>query len=648
MTLPRRGFLTGAITGAAWLVTPLLRPARAAALFADGFGRKGTSGGWGKPWFNQRRGTRWGIANGKAFYDLPAPHVGAGRHNPNPVIVLDRDVADVDATTKLSTSNPNARFGLLGRYVGYGEYYGAYLEGSRFYLSSFGMARETVLKSATFSVASNTTYALRLQVTGTEPVVVKAKVWKASRPEPRGWTLAASQQRTDHPIIRRGAFGLLFMHDDITKRKARIRVASFKASSTRRPWKTTPQITFAYVGRIKSEGGGIKARAVVKTDIPANVVIRYGIDARLNGAASVRPDERFSKVWVAKAWLNDLPRAATIYWQATVTSRTGRSYKSRIRSFQTPPPAGSEVRFCFGSCSKSFATSTAFAEAAKLRPQLFVHLGDLGYAESAASGGGAMALTTGSFQDRWTRMLGRRAMTQLHRTSTWLMLQDDHDYGRDDAWSETVRPFTIRAWDEVSGNLRERWFDVRYGDVHFFAVDARVRADDPAAPDSPDHSLLGDVQKAWLKDAMRASDASLLVLFSSQPFWGGGKGLFSWKRAFASERRELLEFFGSLQGADRRVVICSGNSHAHYVNRFDVGTGKEIVEFVSSGMDRREPQAGPPLPDDGIIDPQRAKKSVDAFGYVRLKPAGNNPRVEIRCLDSDTGRDVWPALSLDL
>lgn len=647
----RRRFLKQAIAwGAALVASYLPRQvgAAAAVLFADSFTRRSSSKGWGKPWFNQRRGLRWGITKNKGFFELPTPQIGAGRHNPNPVIVLDRDVTDVDVKARFVSSNKNSRFGLVGRVAGYGNYYAAYFENDKLTVSKLGMAREKELRKAAFRVAAGKSYWLRLRVSGTDPVRIEAKAWPVGRREPSSFTARVSEPTTEHPIVRRGSFGCVFMHDDLTKKPARIKVDSFTATSVQRRRNTIPEITFAFAGRLQRTGGALRARVVAKTDIPARVVFHVGNDPKLNNFSTIAPDLVDRKALVSKAFLADLADSGTVYWRAQATTPAGRKFTGRVRALPTAPRGGEEVRFCFGSCSKSFATSRAFDRAAALSPMFFAHLGDFGYPESIISGGAALALTTSSFQDRWTRMLGRPSMTRLHRSAAWIMLQDDHDYGRDNAWRDTVRPFTVGAFDALSGNLNERHFDVRYGDLHCFFVDTRRNADDPAAPDGPNHSLLGATQKTWLKQAMSASDALLLVLFASLPFWGGGDGLFSWKKAFATEREELMAFFKSLQGPNRRVIVCSGNAHAHHLNRHPEPGGKDVIEFVSSGMDRREITGVRPLPDDGIIDPQRNVKSRDGFGFVRLKAVGNNPRVELRCIDSSTGTDLWPSLTLDI
>ena len=53
---------------------------------------------------------------------------------------------------------------------------------------------ETVIAQATPTVAlaSAKTLALRLQVTGTSPTTIRAKVWQSEQPEPADWTAVAN------------------------------------------------------------------------------------------------------------------------------------------------------------------------------------------------------------------------------------------------------------------------------------------------------------------------------------------------------------------------------------------------------------------------------------------------------------------------
>ncbi|MEA2433565.1 MAG: alkaline phosphatase [Actinomycetota bacterium] len=647
--MDRRAFLRRAAawtaSGTAYALVPF-RFAAAKAFFADSFARRSSSKGWGKPWFNQRYGLAWGISQKKGFYDLPEPFSGAGPFNPNPVLVLDHDVMNVDLSVTFYPSSDGARFGLVARNADYSSYYIAYLDGASIVLSRFETSRDNELARVASGapVQAGKGYKMRFKVAGTSPVKLQAKVWRTGKKEPRGWTINAQEtdlRRLDKP----GPFGLLFMHDDLGRRPARVRVSKFAAKSGDTPAGTKPGITFAYAGRLQPQGTNQRLRVVARTDTPASVKFRFSSSAQMTNAITIQPDEVFKKAQVSKAWIPNLAPGSTLFWQVIAQGKKGKS-RSKVRSYKTPAQNGA-ISFAFGSCSHFFPVSRSFGVAASLKPNFFAHLGDWGYPED--EDGATLTTSTDSYQDRWIRMFMRPELGNMHEVGAWIGLQDDHDYGTNNAWSQTVKPFTLGAFDQLSGNLNERHFEVRYGDLHAFFVDCHVSSDDPATPDGPNHSILGQNQKDWLKDAMRNSNAPLRVLFTPLPLWGSGSGDTTWKQAFENERKELVAFLSGLQDAGARVIVCAGNSHANYINRHTDPGGKDLFEFVSSGTDRIDSAGSRPVGvHDNIIDPTRAVKFVDAFGFVTMDAAGPNRKVTLRSIESSTGQNAWPPLVLDI
>jgi hypothetical protein len=653
-----RGLLLASATlGAQYLQlgTALAGPRR---LFADSFTRV-ASKGWGKAWYSQRYGLTWAIKNSKAIYELPAPYTypesktGAGDFNPNPVTVLDAEVADVDLSSVMGSDNPHARFGLVARMAGYSDFYAAYFDGSHFRISRFAPNREVELpvgKAGTakaFAIKPGASYHIRLKVSGHSPSVrLQAKIWKAGQDEPKRWTLSvadADKQR----IKGHGSFGYLVMHDGVTRASAKIEVSKFKADSAETSKPTPPRVTFAFAGRFDD---GHRARVVAKTDIPSKIKFHLSTDPTMRKYRAIDSDETFDKFGIAKAWLSgpEMQPGATVYWRVQAQTAAGGRERGRIHTLKVPPAANNAADFAFGSCTHLYPVSRSFKTAASMNPLFFTHLGDLGYAQD--SDGAAMAERPDAYQDRWARMLGRPTMARLHEKAAWLMLQDDHDYGGNNVVAKNLQPFTVDAWNEMSGNLNDRFFDVRYGDLHAFHIDVHRWADGTGR-ENP--SLLGDEQKQWLKSAMTRSDANVLVLFSPMPLWGAGRGDITWKTTYATEREDLLDFLLKLQGPSRRVIVCSGNAHAQFVNRFQGRAGeKDLYEFVSSGTDRIDSSInGRPMTvaaDDTIIDRGRAVKGVDAFGFVSLDPPGPGRRVTLRSIHSKSGNDVWPPLHIEL
>ncbi len=76
--------------------------------------------GWGWPWFNQRYQRRWWADGQRGIYRLP-PAANDTYYRPNPVLVLDHDVADIDVRATISLSNGTARGGLVARAISYGH-----------------------------------------------------------------------------------------------------------------------------------------------------------------------------------------------------------------------------------------------------------------------------------------------------------------------------------------------------------------------------------------------------------------------------------------------------------------------------------------------------------------------------------------------
>ena len=634
--LRRAGIVSAA--GVAYGVTSRHRAEAATnVIFLDSF-TVARSGGWGPHWYNQRYQMTAGVSNGAAFYTLPNPQFAALRHSPNPVLVLDHDVADADLVAQMTADKTSARFGLVARSTSYSDCYAAYVDGAYLKLSRFSLFSERVLAKVKLPTGSARNYWLRMHVSGANLVSLKAKLWRVGKPQPYRWKVQ-SQDSAASRIVDAGAFGAVFLHDAVVGwQTPTVRVSSFKASSPRTPAPSNPKITFAFAGRTVESAGTYKARVVAKTDIPASVAFHFAVgDPQLSTYRTVPADEKHAGPETAKGWLDGLAAGLPVYWRAEATSSSGRKSLSAVRKLPTPPLPGERVSFAFGSCTHITSTIRSLSTAADLNPMFFAHLGDFAYANAPQSS--AAGVRADFFQDRWARALKTAAAEKLAQRAAWLMVQDDHDYGHNNCWSGTLRPFTLQAWDQVSGNLDKRYFDVRYGDCHCFFVDTHRWADDPQAPDGPNHSALGDTQKSWLKTAMSNSDAPLLIVFAPTPF----KKLSS---NYQNEVNELVSFLLNLQARGHRVLICGGNAHAQYVGDFGDNPNyfQRLLEFTSSGTERPGQKVAGAMIDSRV----RAVEDVNAFGYVELSAAGSDRTVTARSISSENGTDVWRPLVLSV
>lgn len=629
--MERREFLTrGLVLAAAGAGTGLIgtKAAHAATtLYSDGFKRAATARGWGKPWFSPRYEMPWGVSGHKGYFVMN-PEGKADPKNPNPVLVLDRDVADVDIVARMGSANRDARFGLVARAVGYGDFYAVYVDRGHVRISRFTVRGEKVLAKAAIPAQTDSGYWIRFNISGGDRVVLKAKVWRGGRSQPHRWSATKSHSDPGLRISGPGAFGTVFLHDSVKRWTATVEVDRFRASSARAKKPTSPAFAFSYAGRITSDSG-VRMRVVARTLTPAKVSFRWSTNSSFSSFTQTEATDYVDDPCVAKGWLAGLPADSVVYWNAEATTDGGGSALSPVHSFKTPPAPGKTITFAFGSCTHWHIPNPSFGVAAAKNPDFFVHLGDFGYA--AAGTRGAVTRTAGSYQDRWTRMHASEAVAKVTRKAFWIGLQDDQDYGRENAWKNDYLGFTVPAWNGLSANLNDRFFATRYGDAHLFFTDSCLYAD-KKTPDAGG-SLLGAAQKRWLKSAMSDSNAPVLVVFMPRQ-------LRNIKSSFANEYNELIDFFLALVAGGQAVLICSGNSHLQYMGKHPPAYSKDVVyEFCSSGTDRADQRS---TPGPGSTDDR--SDQINAFGYVEIDTSAGVLRM--RSIGSDTGRVIlernWP------
>jgi len=142
---------------------------------------------------------------------------------------------------------------------------------------------------------------------------------------------------------------------------------------------------------------------------------------------------------------------------------------------------------------------------------------------------------------------------------------------------------------EVSYSIgRLSYFQMGLSNCDFFVLDTRGQREMPiqAQPDRPGQSILGARQKAWLKKAMRESNADFIFVVSSVNLvlphildvgetgpdtWSGQHD--SWT-GFPEERKEMIQFWDSL---DKPIFILTGDLH----NSFAVKVTDNLWEFAS-------------------------------------------------------------------
>ena len=607
----RRTFLGGSLA-AIGASTAHLSPARALArrrsrkdepFFSDDFQRRDRAG-WGGPWFNQRYGRRWVISDQRGIFRIGETE-NRNSYRPNPVLVLDHDVADVDLRTTLSTSNATARMGLVARAATYADYYVAYLSPDNLLrISRCGSHDLVKLGKAKVRYQKDRRYRIRFQVRGTGPVRLRAKAWPVGTPEPPRWAIETTDSSTE-AILNKGPFGLLFMHAT-DRRAAAIRVIDLVARTAERGTSTAPSITFSFAG----PPSGSTVRVLAKTAVPASVRFEVATEPTFTQIVHTTVAERTNRAGVAKARLDlsGFGSSSVVYWRA-VARRGSQFVTGPTCTLRTSPAPGLPFRFAFGSCTRWEPIPKRSFDHARLKlPDLYLHQGDFGYVFSKV-----IDHAPDTYQDQWTRMLLDPSIAALIREVPIGLARDDAEYGVNRADSKTLRRFTFKAHDQMNANPGP-YYETRHGDIAIFNIDARGFSTGRDVPDR-ERSKLGSAQGAWLEGSMRQAveDGMGILIVSSPMAFGSDASPESWRRQYTTEWAQLIDFFQSL-GVP--VLILSGDAHGHRLHEFPQKNLQtdvpRIVEMVSSGTEQNR------FYDD--VDPQFLLKKAkgSGFGVVEL------------------------------
>ncbi|MDA1015549.1 MAG: metallophosphoesterase family protein [Planctomycetota bacterium] len=150
---------------------------------------------------------------------------------------------------------------------------------------------------------------------------------------------------------------------------------------------------------------------------------------------------------------------------------------------------------------------------------------------------------------------------------------------------------TAKEDDTVSYSIgRRSYFKMRISNCDFFVTDTRGQRQmhDTRQPDKPGLSMLGPIQRDWLIDGMKNSDADFIFVVSSVNFMvphvGGGKVRGTNKddawTVFFDEREKLINFWDSLK---QPVFVLTGDLH----NSFVIKITDNVWEFASGPHNSR-------------------------------------------------------------
>ena len=235
------------------------------------------------------------------------------------------------------------------------------------------------------------------------------------------------------------------------------------------------------------------------------------------------------------------------------------------------------------------------------------------------------------------RRQARPEWRKLVASTPTFSIYDDHDFGKNDCvpgpeievpkWKRSVWNVFRQNWVNPSYGGGEKqpgcWYDFHIGDVHFIMLDGRYYRDLKGG------SMLGPVQKAWLKETLKASTGKFKVLASPVP-WAekikpGSKDPWD---GFPAEREEIFSFIETEKVAG--VFLIAADRHRTDLRTTERPNGYQLFEFESSKLTNRHTH--PVVKTPGLI---WGFNKTCSFGLMRFNTTAADPQVTFECVTID-------------
>ena len=248
----------------------------------------------------------------------------------------------------------------------------------------------------------------------------------------------------------------------------------------------------------------------------------------------------------------------------------------------------------FGSCNKLDKQPSLFGEIAENKPDLFVWLGDIVYADTR---------DMKRLENMYKALKTIPEYKKLMATSMICGIWDDHDYGENDAWGDypMKKESREKLFDFLeipkTSYLRKR--EGAYQSYVFGKANQKVRVilldtryfRDSLTPDethqkryvpNPTGTILGSAQWAWLEKELAKKDAAVTILATSNQVVADDHGHEKWGN-FPNERKKLLQLLGKTK--PKNLIILSGDRHMAEISKCSVpGLPYALYDITSSGL----------------------------------------------------------------
>jgi alkaline phosphatase D len=261
-------------------------------------------------------------------------------------------------------------------------------------------------------------------------------------------------------------------------------------------------------------------------------------------------------------------------------------------AFRTPPTAESdgEIEFCVVTCHDYIRKDTSdghkiYSAMMDLYPDFYVHTGDIEYYDKPLP----YAMTEEMMHFKWDRLFALPLQRNFWSQVTTYFMKDDHDALKNDAWpgmkyGTVTWERGLEIFDKEQFPSHDKFYKtIRWGkDLQIWITEGRNYRSHNDMEDGSGKSIYGQVQKQWLYNTLKESDATFKVIINANPVLGPdrkNKRDNYANEGFQTEGDEIRAFLNQFEN----VYLCNGDRHWQYVSNPE---GTNLWEFsTGAGSD---------------------------------------------------------------
>ena len=386
------------------------------------------------------------------------------------------------------------------------------------------------------------------------------------------------------------------------------------------------------VGNVSGSSASFWLRTAIETSVEVTVVdAASGEVIATSPAVESDANEDFTAVANVSGLKPNTEYAYTI-------TLDGKNCVTDIKQqFRTLPAKGTASKFVIafgGGAGYVPPTERMWDTIGSFDPQAILLFGDNVYIDDPES----VVMQQYTYHRRQSRPEWRKLTARSPVFTIW----DDHDFGTDDSWggADIDVPFWKKDW--VFPIFRQNWANPGYGggdqqpgcwysfhigEVDFIMLDCRYYRTSPKEDSDKEKTMLGPVQKKWLKEQLKSSEGTFKVICSSVPwdFRTKGDSLDTWN-GYKDEHEEILSFLESEQ--IEGVVLMSADRHRSDAWKIARPNGYDLYEFNSSRLTNQH--VHPTMEKQGAIFSFNEPQS---FGLVTFDTTADDPQLTYEIVD---------------